>query len=115
MDEPMFAVIFIPNFSLQSVLRHGAQSSSSARTDSQRAELELCAPPAALVDPALPKPHILQLTDAARARGVVEGLTASQAMARCGDLIIKPRSLVQEAAATEVLLQTAYAFSPNLE
>ena len=94
-----FAVIFIPNFSLQAVLRH---------------EPELRARTVALVDPKLPKPVIVQLTCVARARGVGEGLTASQAMARCGELIIKPRSPVQEESATEVLLQTAYAFSPNI-
>lgn len=96
----MFAVIFIPNFSLQSVLRH---------------EPELRARAVALVDPKASKPVIVQLTAAARAFGVCEGLTPSQAMARCAELIIKPRSIAQEESATEVLLQTAYAFSPNIE
>ena len=96
----MFAVLFIPNFSLQAVLRH---------------EPELLSGAVALVDPALPKPAIVQLTAAARAQGVCEGLTASQAMARCAELIIKSRSLARETVATEVLLQTAYAFSPNIE
>jgi len=96
----MFAVIFIPNFSLQAVLRH---------------EPDLRALPVALVDSKLLKPAIVQLTPAAQACGVAEGLTASQAMARCAELIIKPRSPAQEDSATEVLLQTAYAFSPNIE
>ncbi len=96
----MFAVIFIPNFSLQAVLRH---------------EPELREQPVALVDSKLLKPVIVQLTPAARSCGVCEGLTASQAMARCAELIIKPRSPSQEESATEVLLQTAYAFSPNIE
>jgi protein ImuB len=96
----MFAVIFISNFSLQAVLRH---------------EPELRSRAVALVDPKLPKPIIVQLTSAARACGVGEGLTPSQAMARCGELIIKPRPPAQEESATEVLLQTAYAFSPNIE
>ena len=96
----MFAVIFIPNFSLQAVLRH---------------EPDLRALPVALVDSKLLKPAIVQLTTAAHACGVAEGLTASQAMARCTGLIIKPRSPAQEDSATEVLLQTAYAFSPNIE
>jgi protein ImuB len=96
----MFAVIFIPNLSLQAVLRH---------------EPELRGRAVALVDPKLPKPIIIQLTPAARACGVGEGLTPSQAMARCAELIIKPRSPVQEESAAEVLLQTAYAFSPNIE
>jgi len=96
----MFAVIFIPNFSLQAVLRH---------------EPESRARPVALVDSKLLKPVIVELISAARGHGVCEGLTASQAMARCAELIIKPRSLAQEDSATEVLLQTAYAFSPNIE
>src|ERR1051325_210753 len=96
----MFAVIHIPNFSLQSVLRH---------------EPELRSRAVALIDPQLPKPIIVELTSTARQRGVEEGLTASQAMARCGELIIKTRALACERSATEVLLQTAYAFSPAIE
>jgi protein ImuB len=96
----MFAVIAIPNFSLQAVLRH---------------EPDLRARPVALVDSKLLKPAIVQLTSAAQSCGVCEGLTASQAMARCAELIIKLRSPAQEESATEVLLQTAYAFSPNIE
>jgi len=96
----MFAVIFIPNFSLQAVLRH---------------EPDLRSHPVALVDPQATKPVITQLTFAAQSFGVCAGLTASQATARCAEVIIKPRSLAQEESATEVLLQTAYAFSPNIE
>lgn len=96
----MFAVIFIPNFSLQAALRH---------------EPELRKRAVALVDPKMTKPVLVQLTAAARAFGVCEGLTPSQAMARCAELIIKPRSTTQEESATEVLLQTAYAFSSNIE
>ena len=96
----MFAVVFIPDFSLQAVLR---------------LESDLQNQPVALIDSDLPKPNIVQLTSAARAKGVVEGLTPSQAMARCAELQIKSRSLAQEQSATEVLLQTAYAFSPNIE
>ena len=96
----MFAVLFIPNFSLQAALRH---------------EPDLRSRPVALVDPQATKSVITQLTSAAQACGVCAGLTASQATARCADLIIKPRSPAQEESTTEVLLQTAYAFSPNLE
>jgi protein ImuB len=96
----MFAVIFIPNFSLQAVLRH---------------EPELRAQPVALVDAKLTKPAIVELTPAAQACGVCAGLTASQAQARCAELIIKSRAPGQEDSAAEVLWQTAYAFSPNIE
>jgi len=96
----MFAAVFIPNFSLQAVLRSDPGLRSRA---------------IALVDPGLPKPVIVQLTPTARSFGVAEGLTASQAMARCGELMIKARSLPQEQTATDVLWQTAYAFSPRIE
>ncbi len=96
----MFAAVFIPDFFLQSLLRH---------------EPELSLRAVALVDAELAKPAVVQLTSATRAFGVCEGLAPSQAMARCAGIIIKTRSLAQERSATEVLLQTAYAFSPNIE
>jgi len=96
----MFAVIFIPNFGLQAVMRYDP-------------ELQAC--PVALVDAETTKAVIVELNAIARDRGVAEGLTASQAMARCDRLTIKPRSRAQEQAVTEVLLQTASVFSPNIE
>jgi len=96
----MFAVVYIPNFGLQAMLRH---------------ELELRSGPVALVDTEVSKTVIVQLNAVAAACDVEEGLTPSQAMARCERLTIKPLSRTQEQAATEVLLQTAYAFSPNTE
>src|SRR6267378_4515303 len=99
-NEPVFAAIYIPNFPLQSVLRH---------------EPELIPKPVVLTDPALTKPSVTQLTPAARASGICQGMTPSQAMARCGNLAVKTRSLPQEQAAMETLMQTAYAFSPHIE
>lgn len=96
----MFAVVNIPNFSLQAVLRH---------------EPALCAQPVALVDTELVKPEIVQLTAAAKNCGVVAGSTPSQAMARCRQLQVKVCSPEKERSATEILLQTAYAYSPNIE
>jgi protein ImuB len=96
----MFAVIYIPDFALQAALRH---------------EPELLKRPVALVDESLPKPVIVQLTDTARAAGVCAGLTSTQAMARCRDIIIKPRSIAQENAAADALLQCSYLFSPYIE
>ena len=96
----MFAAIYIHNFSLQSVLRH---------------EPDLISKPVVLTDPTLTKPCIIQITETARIAGICEGMTPSQAMARCGNLVVKTRSLPQEQAAMEVLMQTAYAFSPNIE
>ena len=96
----MFAAIYIHNFSLQSALRH---------------EPELIPKPVVLTDPALTKPCVVQLTPTARASGICEGMTPSQAMARCGNLVVKTRSLPQEQGAMEALMQTAYAFSPHIE
>ena len=96
----MFAAIYIPDFSLQAVLR---------------ADPDLRARPVALVDPEMTGTPIVQATLSAAGAGVIAGLTPAQATARCRDLIIKTRSRPMEQSATEILLQTAYAFSPNIE
>ena len=94
----MFAVIYIPDFFLQAALRH---------------EPELFSRPVALLNKELKS--ICQFTSAARTAGVCEGLTATQALARCSTLLIRPRSTTQESLATEILLECAYTFSPNIE
>jgi protein ImuB len=99
----MFAVICLPDFELQSVLRY---------------EPELRSQAIALVDGETTnaaKTLVLQCTEKARAAGVCARLTAPQAQARCGELILKPRSPSAERSTIEILLQTAYAFSPNIE
>lgn len=96
----MFAAVYVPNFALQAVLRH---------------EQELQSHPIALVDAEVSKTVIVQFNAAAAACGVEAGQTPSQAMARCERLAIKPRSTALERTLTEVLLQTAYAFSPDIE
>jgi protein ImuB len=96
----MFAAIYIPDFSLQAVLR---------------ADPDLRARPVVLVDPEMAGTPIIQATSMATKAGVTAGLTPAQATARCADLMIKTRSRPQEQSATEILLQTAYAFSPNIE
>jgi len=96
----MFAVIFIPHFPLQAALRH---------------EPELWTKPVALLDPERTTPVVHDVTDAARASGVVEGLSPTQAMARYGGILIRHRSPTHESAATQAILQCAYAFSPRIE
>ena len=99
-DLPVaYAVIYVPQFSLQAVLRH---------------EPELWVKPVVLVDPTLRTPVICEVTEPARAAGITQGLTPTKAMARCAHILIRPRSLSQENAATTALLQCAYAFSPHL-
>lgn len=96
----MFAVIFLPQFALQAALRH---------------EPELWAQPVALVDPARSTPVVCDFTEAAQHRGITSGLTPTQALARCRDILIRRRAPDREDAATEVLLQCAFGFSPNIE
>jgi protein ImuB len=97
---PDYAVIYIPQFSLQAVLRH---------------ETELWSKPVVVVDPSPRTPLIFEMTEPARAAGITEGLSPTQAMARCAGVLIRQRSLAQEEAAQSALLQCAYAFSPHLE
>jgi protein ImuB len=96
----MFAAVYLPQFPLQAVLRH---------------EPEQWSRPVALVDPGLSAPIVCEVTEPARQSGVCEGLTPTQALARCREIVIRHRSHHQEAAATDVLLQCAFGFSPNIE
>jgi protein ImuB len=96
----MYAVIFIPDFSLQAALR---------------SEPGLSSQPVALVDSGAPRLGVLQLTSAARSGGVREGQTPSQATARCKTLKIKTRSFPQEEVTSQLLLQVAFSFSPRVE
>ena len=96
----MFAVIHIANFSLQSVLR---------------AEPDLRSEAVGLIDPTPLRACIMQLNAAAAGFGVCHGITTEQAMARCPELKVRTPSAAQEESATEILLQTAFAFSPAIE
>jgi protein ImuB len=96
----MYAVIYIPEFFLQAVLR---------------AEPGLEKRPVVLIDADAKKPVVLQLTEAARAAGIAEGMTPTQALARSTRLQIKNRSGSQEKAAEAALLQCAWSFSPSIE
>ena len=95
-----FAVICLPDFRLQALLRPHP---------------ELATRPVALVDPSESAPVVLEFTAAAREAGVAAGMTPAQALARSSQLLIKSRSPAQERAATEALLDCARAFSPYVE
>jgi protein ImuB len=97
----MFGVIRIPDLVLQAALRHQPERANC---------------PVAIIDgDAAAKATILQLTPAARAAGVNAGMTSTQGLARCRDLILLPRAPAQESAVAEVLLQTAFSCSPWVE
>ena len=97
----MFAVIVIPGFSLQAVLRilpiGRARRAVAVMTseDSRSA--------------------VLQCNAVAAAAGIVPGLTAAQAMARCPDIEMHARSDCAETAAHEAALAAAWTLSPRVE
>jgi len=115
------AVIHIPDFALQAVLRH---------------EPELRERPVALVDDTLTrggsvpdiarnydgedaqrtaKAHIIQLTQAALDCGVQTGMSVSQGRARCRELLVRSRSPSAEQSAQAALLECAWSISSFVE
>jgi protein ImuB len=96
----MYAVIYIPEFFLQAVLR---------------AEPGLEKRPVTLIETNGKKALVVQLTEVARVAGITPGMTPTQALARCPQLQIKDRSAVREKTATDALLQCAWSFSPAIE
>jgi len=96
-----FAALFLPQFSLQSVLRFRE---------------ELRERPAALVDgSSTGKGRVIELTAAAEAVGVTRGMTSPQALARCADLTLLIRSPDQEKTVMGILLETAFTLAPGVE
>jgi nucleotidyltransferase/DNA polymerase involved in DNA repair len=96
----MFATIYVPNFYLQAGLRHQAL---------------LPITPVALIDEKDKKPVIIQLNPAAEVAGVSKGMTPSQALARCLNLVIKTRSPSQEKSIEAIVLHYAFTLSPYVE
>ena len=96
----MFATIYLPNFYLQAVLRHESESRTK---------------PVALLNAEDAKPVILQLNQAAEDAGVCKGMTPSQGLARCLQLVLKVRSRTQEKLLDEILLQHAFMLAPYVE
>jgi protein ImuB len=93
----MFAVIHLPDFALQCVLRR---------------EPDLCDLALAIVDGAVPA-RVRHMSAAARERGVAMGMTTTQALGRCSALLF--RSAGNLDAESACLLQCAESFSPWLE
>jgi protein ImuB len=98
----MFGVILLPDFALQAALRH-------------RPELWLRAVAVLEESASANKAFILQLTDPARAAGVQAGMTSSQGLARCRELLLLPRAREQEIAVTAALLECGFGCSPWVE
>ena len=96
----MFATLYLPDFYLQAAMRHHPK---------------LRAQPVALIDPTQKKIAIIELNDAAEQAGVVKGMTPSQALARCLQVVIRTRERAQEKLIGEILLQHAFMLSPFVE
>src|SRR3954468_8339285 len=105
-----FATLFIPNFCLQAALRDCAFQTKTRQPNENRDD-----PPAALIAESEKKPVILELNDAAQAAGVVIGMSPSQALARCLDLLVLTHARKQELALQEILLEKAFTLSPYVE
>jgi len=96
----MFATIYLPNFYLQAALRH---------------QPELSGQPVALIDDLEKKALIIQLNAAAEQTGVRCGMTPSQGLARCLQLVVKTRILSQEKLLQDILLHFAGTLAPYVE
>jgi hypothetical protein len=96
----MFATLYVPNFYLQAVLRH---------------QPDLAGKPVALLNTEDGKPLISQLNHAALDLGVCIGMTPSQGLARCLQLVVNIRSYPQEKLVDAILLQHAFMLAPYVE
>jgi len=76
---------------------------------------KLRAQPVGLIDPSHKKVAIIELNDAAEQVGVTKGMTPSQALARCLQVVIRTRERGQEKLIAEILLQHAFMLSPFVE
>ena len=85
----MFATIYLPNFYLQAAIRH---------------QPELRLQPVALLDDQETKAVIIQLNQIAENAGVNNGMTPSQGLARCLNLVVRTRMRGQEQLLGEMVL-----------
>jgi nucleotidyltransferase/DNA polymerase involved in DNA repair len=96
----MFATIYLPDFHLQAALRH---------------QPELHGKPVALIDDREKKAVIVQLNAAAKQTGVRCGMTPSQGLARCLQLVVKTRLFSQEKLLQKILLHFSDTLAPYVE
>ena len=95
----MFACIYVPNFPVAAVLR---------------AEPDLQTLAVAVLEGKPPLEKVLAVNQKAAAIGITSGMTKAQAEL-CTELILRPRSALQESAAHSALLDCAQSFSPCVE
>ena len=94
------ACLYVPDFPLAAWLR---------------GEPELRGAAVAVADGATPRARVVAASEAARRRGVGEGMTAAQALAVASDLVVRAASADAERAAHAALADVAYSFSPRVE
>ncbi len=94
-----FACIYVPDFPVEALLRTEPGLRSQAL---------------AVLEGKAPLQTIFALNEKARHASVSPGMTKLQVEA-CSDLVLRPRSLLQEAAAHAALLDCAQSFSPRVE
>jgi protein ImuB len=94
-----FACIFVPDFPVEALLR---------------AEPELRSRSLAVLEGKAPLQKVSAVNENARRAGVSQGMTKLQIEA-CSGLVLRTRSLPQEAAAHSTLLDCAQSFSPRVE
>ncbi len=95
----MFACIFVPNLPVAAVFR---------------ADPELRALAVAIFEGKPPLEKVFAVNESAGRAGIAPGMTKAQAEL-CSELTLRPRSLLQEAAAHAALLDCAQSFSPYVE
>ena len=96
----MFATLYLPDFYFQAALRH---------------QSDLADKPVALIDDQEKKAVIIQLNAAGDKAGIRIGMTPSQGLARCLEVVIKSRSRSQETLLQDILLHFAGTLSPYVE
>jgi len=96
----MYAAIRIPQFALQAALRTEAFGP------------EACV---AVLRETAQRSIIFQANSFASRYGVREGQTVSQAIAKCRDLLVRPRKPLAEKAARLTLFSCIYAYTPFIE
>ena len=94
-----FACIFVPDFPVEALLR---------------AEPELRSQSLAVLEGKAPLQKVFAVNEHARRAGVDPGMTKLQIEA-CGGLVLRVRSLPQEATAHAALLDCGQSFSPRVE
>ena len=96
----MFAAIYLPNFYLQAAVRHHG---------------DLRDQPIALIDDQETKAVIIEVNQSAAAAGVTHGMTSSQGLARCMNLVVKTRARSQETVVERIVHEFAYTLTPYIE